>query len=70
MMHFGHPIFAYDCVYNRATTENKAFFFDNSEVLTDLVMSKFKWDADEMIEIANRRYTWKIVKRQYLELFK
>jgi hypothetical protein len=70
MMHFRQPIFAYDCVYNRATTEDKAIFFENSTVLTDLVMSTFEWDADKMLEIANRRYTWEIVKKQYLGLFK
>ena len=32
-------------------------------------MSPFDWDAPDMAEIANRRYTWVIVKNQYLKLF-
>lgn len=69
MMHFSKPIFAFDCIYNRATTENNADFFGDSSVLADLVLTTFKGDSAKMLEIANRRYTWQIVKKQYLELF-
>ena len=36
--------------------------------LAEAVMSPFDWDAPDMAEI-NRRYTWVIVKNQYLKLF-
>lgn len=71
MMHFEKPIFAFDCNYNRASTEEKASFFSNTEELTKLINLPVSDDnAFHMKEIADRRYTWKIVKQQYFDLFK
>lgn len=71
MMHFGKIIFAYDCNYNRASTEDSAQFFENTNDLVQLINSPVKCEnADRMREIAERRYTWKIVKQQYFDLFK
>lgn len=68
-MHFGVPIIAYDCVFNRSTTENKALYFDDVQSLQNVVQNL---DTDlgervgaEMREIANRRYTWDKVAEQY-----
>ena len=71
-MHFGKPVFAFDCNYNRSTTENKALFFKNADELKSLIE---KTDAQtaasvgaDMLEIAQRRYTWRIVAQQYFAL--
>ena len=71
MMHFGKPIFAFDCSYNRASTEDIAQFFESTDALIKLINSPVAVEnASNMKEIAERRYTWKIVKQQYFNLFK
>lgn len=71
-MHFGKPVLAFDCNYNRSTTENKALYFDGSESLQQLVNSLDEKVCEkvglDMREIANRRYTWEVVASQYFEL--
>jgi glycosyltransferase involved in cell wall biosynthesis len=72
-MHFGKPVLAFDCNFNRCTTENKAFFFRNSVELIRLMevmdVTKANKVGAEMLEIAERRYTWRIVAQQYFALF-
>ncbi len=71
MMHFAKVVYAFDCNYNRASTEDKAQFFVDSHELIDLVTGTLSSDnAKHMKEIAERRYTWDIVKQQYFDLFK
>ena len=71
MMHFGKPIYAYDCSYNIATLENQGQFFGNTEELGRLLKSSPKSDVnrgDVIKKIATKRYTWKIVRRDYFSL--
>lgn len=72
-MHFGKPVLAYDCVYNRYTTENKAIFFQDVPSLCLLIASMVDSDQEKigsaMKEIAKRRYTWESVAKQYFSLF-
>ena len=71
-MHFGKPILAFDCSFNRKTTENKAYYFDDRESLIRLLGvvggSEAKQAGDQMLEIAKRRYTWNVVAQQYFDL--
>lgn len=71
-MHFGKAVLAFDCDYNRRTKEGKALFFASSAELQQLVESLDKIVAEnigrDMLEIANRRYTWSIVAQQYFAL--
>jgi len=70
MMHFNKNILAFDCNYNRASTEDRADFFSNVEELVHQIERESSFNnADYMKEIAQRRYTWKIVKQQYFDLF-
>ena len=73
-MHFGKVILAFDCDYNRSTTENKALFFRSSEDLRQILQSIKYSEASivglNMLEIARRRYTWKIVAEQYFSLLR
>ncbi len=73
-MHFGKAIFAFDCNYNRSTTEDQALFFSDSESLRNLIVGLDDKAAETvgcaMQEIANRRYTWHIVADQYFSLLK
>lgn len=71
MMHFNKSIVAYDCNYNIASTESKARFFKNTEELVELIENSATFNNGVVMqEIAERRYTWKIVKEQYFSLFK
>jgi glycosyltransferase involved in cell wall biosynthesis len=71
-MHFGKAVLAFDCDYNRSTTEDKALFFSDSESLRQLVESLDQSVTDkvghDMLDIAQRRYTWEIVAREYFAL--
>lgn len=67
MMFFDIPILCFDCNYNRASTEEKSQYFNSSGGLSLLL--KEELNANGMREIAERRYTWKIVKKQYEDLF-
>jgi len=69
MMHFNKTILAFDCNYNKASTENSAHYFSNVDDLVALINQSDTVDnAENMLKIAKRRYTWKIVKQQYLNL--
>lgn len=71
-MHFGKPVLAFDCAFNRNTTENKARFFKSHEDLVHLMRTIDSTEereiGDEMLEIAKRRYTWDIVAKKYFSL--
>lgn len=67
-MFFGKPILAYDVVYNRETTENKACYFGNSEQLMEL-LRRTSGSGEPLKEIAERRYTWKYIAKQYEALY-
>lgn len=71
-MFFEKPIIAFDCIYNRETTENKAVYFLDSEDLESILHDKtidLESNAKSMLEIANRRYRWKTIARQYESLY-
>ncbi|GAW96966.1 MULTISPECIES: DUF1972 domain-containing protein [Colwellia] len=71
MMHFNKDVIAFDCNYNRASTEDRAkFFLDIKELVECINNSQLINNAKMMKEIASRRYTWKIVKQQYFDLFR
>lgn len=72
MMHFEIPIFAFDCSFNRYTTNQKAFYFSSSSDLAELVVQTHEHDASAcagaMKSLANERYTWARVGQQYFDL--
>lgn len=68
-MFFGIPILSYDVVYNRETTENKAYYFRDSDQLFELLGSH-GLDGSPMKEIAERRYKWKTISAQYCDLYR
>lgn len=72
MMHFGVPIIAYDCVFNRMTTEDKAAYFSDVNSLVDIISQADVLDGkvmgEAMKEIARRRYTWDVVGKKYFEM--
>jgi glycosyltransferase involved in cell wall biosynthesis len=72
MMHFGIPIFAYDCIFNKYTTHNKALYFSDVTTLDQLInvfsKEQFIDIGLNMQRIARQVYTWNFVGAQYFEL--
>lgn len=72
-MFFEKPIFAFDCIYNRESTENKATYFSSVVELIDALNNggiDLKANAKAMKEIADRRYKWETIAQQYENLYK
>ena len=72
MMHFGIPVFAYDCSFNHYTTEDKALFFTNADDLSLQISTLKHLQAKEigkhMQSIAENNYTWEKVGAAYFDL--
>jgi glycosyltransferase involved in cell wall biosynthesis len=72
MMHFGIPIAAHGCAFNRQTTEGKALYFESAQelrnVVTALEPALAAQVGADMAEIAQRRYTWDVIGRAYFAL--
>ncbi|WLI77667.1 DUF1972 domain-containing protein [Kosakonia sp. H02] len=71
-MHFAKPVYAFDCNFNRYTTENQALYFKDGMSLRKLLNVPLL-DTEKMAlamkEIASRRYMWEIITRQYESLY-
>lgn len=72
MMHFGIPILAHGCTFNRHSTEGKARYFQSADELAEHLRNLDTQDADrigyDMREIAQRKYTWDQIGKAYFEL--
>ena len=73
-MHFGRPVAAFDCSFNRATTENKSLFFRDSDELLQIINRrnnpKFGSSGLDLLEVARRRYSWEIIASEYFHLMR
>jgi glycosyltransferase involved in cell wall biosynthesis len=73
-MYLSLPVIAFNVSYNKTTTENKALYFSSSENLVTHLesISEFKLQElrKEMKTVANRRYTWDVISKQYELLIK
>ena len=71
MMHFGIPILAHGCTFNRNSTEGKARYFQSAAELAEHVRNLDPADAAQigsnMREIARRKYTWDQIGKAYFE---
>ena len=81
MMHFGIPVIAFDCNFNRYTTDDEALYFGSADDLSLRLAEIFdkadKSDAQlsvsvgaKMANIAKTRYVWSGVGEHYLDLLK
>ncbi|MDE6695722.1 MAG: DUF1972 domain-containing protein [Muribaculaceae bacterium] len=71
-MFFEKPILAFDCVYNRETTDNKADYFSSVDDIVDTLekdLANFEDNARSMRIIAETRYRWATIARQYENLY-
>lgn len=73
-MHFGRPILAYDCIFNRVTTEGLAAFFSSADDLAELARRVIAENMEEqgasLAKVAQRRFTWRRVAQLYFSLFR
>lgn len=67
-MFFGHPIIAYNVVYNRETTHNQAYYFSTADELVQ-ILSRKDLDGKALRQIAEDQYTWRHIARQYEALY-
>ena len=71
-MNFGLPILAYNCIYNRATTDNKCFYWSNCqelEYIMNIKTDSFSETGKKMHELGSKRYTWSTIAQQYNSLY-
>jgi glycosyltransferase involved in cell wall biosynthesis len=72
-MSLGMDIFAFDVIFNRETTFNKANYFKNSSDLTSQIILYLKQNkrgnGNDMKLLADEKYTWPIVSKQYEDIF-
>ena len=72
-MHFKKPIFAFDCNFNRYSTEDCAIYFSSSNDLSDKLakatIKELAAISANMKLIADSRYTWEIVSKQYEDTY-
>ena len=70
-MYLGRPILAFDVLYNRITTQQKALYFSNAGDICRVLAKLDKYDlealASTMKSIANRMYLWSRIARLYAE---
>ncbi|AQZ51038.1 DUF1972 domain-containing protein [Martelella mediterranea] len=70
-MQFGVPVFAFDCAFNRHSTEDKALFFKSAADLVELLegtdAETMKQVGAEMRRISEARYTWSVVAKSYFD---
>lgn len=70
-MNLGLPVLAFDCVYNRATTEEKCMYWKNAEDLQSAVkeilgnLEKRDRIARDMKEAGKRLYSWQKIAELY-----
>lgn len=75
MMFFSKPILAFDCSFNRYTTNNKACYFNSSASLIDAI-GRWKSGAllptcgKSMRALADDRYTWDVITKAYEQLYR
>lgn len=72
-MFLGLPIYAYSANYNWETTEHHACYFSDVHELSNLIdnidITILSAIGEKMSEIAQRRYQWVLISRQYEALF-
>mgnify|MGYP000548402826 CR=1 FL=1 len=72
MMHFATPLFAFDCNFNRYTTDDCAIYFSSANELTEKLIDAEDEElllvGGKMASIAYEKYRWKQIGKQYFDL--
>ncbi|MGN0728468.1 DUF1972 domain-containing protein [Treponema sp.] len=71
-MNLGLAVLAFDCVYNRATTEEKALYWKTSDDIVRIIIeesSRFEEVSHTMKEAGKRLYSWETIAELYNSLY-
>ena len=70
-MNLGLPILAFDCVYNRATTEDKCLFWKSPDDITSIIEKTpdFSSIAADMKDTGVQLYSWENIARKYNSIY-
>ena len=72
MMHFGVPVFAWDCDFNRFSTDESAYYFSSSDglvaLIADYIAQGDKGVGQKMEDIARKKYNWSTIAMSYFRL--
>jgi len=72
MMHFATPLFAFDCNFNRYTTDDCAIYFSNAHELKERLINaddkELLMVGGNMASIAFEKYRWQKIGKQYFDL--
>ncbi|ABZ76063.1 Protein of unknown function DUF1972 [Shewanella halifaxensis HAW-EB4] len=72
-MHFQKPIFAFDCNFNRYSTDDSAVYFSDYIDLTCKLVNVTNEEllsiSKNMKSIAEKRYTWEIITKMYEDTY-
>jgi glycosyltransferase involved in cell wall biosynthesis len=67
------PVLAYDCIFNRYTTDFRASYFANDQELRRRIESmgddELKANSEQMYEYASKVYKWQLIAEKYSEVF-
>lgn len=70
-MNLSLSIAAFDCVYNRETTEGKALYWKTEEDLCSIISEiNITQNGSVMKDIASKNYTWQSIAQKYNQLFR
>jgi glycosyltransferase involved in cell wall biosynthesis len=73
-MFLGLPVFAFDCVYNRYTTDNQCIYWSNTDELYTYIVQQNKMQLEQMgrrmKKIADDKYRWAGIVSKYEALYK
>jgi glycosyltransferase involved in cell wall biosynthesis len=68
-MYLALPIVAFDVSYNLVTTDKKAFYFSSAKelslILENLTENTLEKLAKDLKQVANQKYTWKLIAQKY-----
>ena len=70
-MNFGLPIIAFDCVYNRATTEDKCLYWSNMEQMINIMRNNdsFNQISKNMLQLGKLYYSWETISNKYNSIY-
>ncbi|MBN6046146.1 DUF1972 domain-containing protein [Citrobacter sp. ku-bf4] len=75
IMHFSKPIFAFDCSFNRYSTDNSGFYFKDANDLQNILLqvsnmaTELEQCASAMHYLAKKKYCWKDISSAYERIF-
>ena len=68
-MYVGTPVLAFDVCYNRHTTENQAYYWQNADALlcliTDITRDSLRRNGKKMSAVARKNYMWASIAKRY-----